>query len=73
MENVMRARQLADPDETAADIDGSTLPELEDPDWMRHAREVSQTSFRAMAGRLPRLVREAIGLAWATSRRNTIA
>lgn len=73
METVTRAGQLADPDETAADADGSTFPELEDPDWMRHAREVVQTSFWAMARRLPRLVREAIGVAWATSRRNTIA
>lgn len=49
------------------------LPELEEPDWMHHAREVTQTSFWAVARRLPHLVREAIGVAWATSRRDTIA
>ncbi|WP_184539218.1 ABC transporter ATP-binding protein [Micromonospora polyrhachis] len=39
---------------------------------MHHARQIAQTSFWAVARRLPRLVGEAIGVAWATSRRDTI-
>ncbi|WP_084753140.1 ABC transporter ATP-binding protein [Micromonospora avicenniae] len=49
------------------------LPELQDPDWMHHARQVAQTGFWAVARRLPRLVKEAIGVAWATNRFDTVA
>ncbi|WP_233565147.1 ABC transporter ATP-binding protein [Micromonospora musae] len=49
------------------------LPELQDPDWMHHARQVAQTGFWAVARRLPRIVREAIGVAWATNRFDTVA
>ncbi|WP_329100730.1 ABC transporter ATP-binding protein/permease [Micromonospora sp. NBC_01699] len=73
METVISPRQPADQDETTNNADESVLPEMEDPDWMHHAREVAQTSFWAVARRLPHLVREAIGVAWATSRRDTIA
>jgi ATP-binding cassette subfamily B protein/ATP-binding cassette subfamily C protein len=57
------------------DDDGATalLPELEDAEWMHHAREFAHTSFWAVARRLPRLVREAVALAWASSRRDTVA
>ncbi|MEU1753319.1 ABC transporter ATP-binding protein [Micromonospora matsumotoense] len=55
----------------AAD-DGLDLPELADGGWMHHATEFAHTSFRAVARRLPRLVREAIALAWATNRRDTL-
>ena len=49
------------------------LPELEARAWMHHAEHVAHTSFWSVARRLPRLVREAVGLAWATSRRDTAA
>ncbi|MEU7654319.1 ABC transporter ATP-binding protein [Micromonospora taraxaci] len=52
---------------------GTMLPELEDPDWLHHAHEFAHTGFWAVARRLPRLVREAVGLAWATNRRDTVA
>ncbi|MFI6763816.1 ABC transporter ATP-binding protein [Micromonospora sp. NPDC050417] len=73
METVIRPRQPSDQDETISDEADQVLPELEDPDWMHHARQVAQTSFWAVARRLPRLVREAIGVAWATNRRDTVA
>ncbi|WP_091107288.1 ABC transporter ATP-binding protein [Micromonospora citrea] len=55
------------------DADAGLLPELDDADWMHHAHEFAHTSFWAVARRLPRLVREAVALAWATSRRDTVA
>ncbi|SCF01246.1 ATP-binding cassette, subfamily B [Micromonospora matsumotoense] len=61
------------PDEAAGPADdGLDLPELADGGWMHHATEFAHTSFRAVARRLPRLVREAIALAWATNRRDTL-
>ncbi|MFV2019692.1 ABC transporter ATP-binding protein [Micromonospora sp. LOL_023] len=64
----------ADPDAAATkQLDELSLPELTDPDWMHHARQVTQTSFWSVARRLPHLTREAIGVAWETSRRDTIA
>ncbi|MFY1615635.1 ABC transporter ATP-binding protein [Micromonospora sp. WMMD736] len=53
--------------------DGSVLPELEDAVWMHHAHTFAHTSFWAVARRLPRLVREAVALAWATNRADTVA
>ncbi|WP_432958690.1 ABC transporter ATP-binding protein [Micromonospora haikouensis] len=53
--------------------EASVLPELEDRAWMHHATEFAHTTFWAVARRLPRLVREAVALAWATSRRDTAA
>ncbi|MGK5675539.1 ABC transporter ATP-binding protein [Micromonospora sp. URMC 106] len=69
-----RQRQPSGEDDHPDD-DGATalLPELEDAEWMHHAREFAHTSFWAVARRLPRLVREAVALAWATSRRDTVA
>ncbi|MEV4843219.1 ABC transporter ATP-binding protein [Micromonospora matsumotoense] len=61
------------PDEAVGPADdGLDLPELADGGWMHHATEFAHTSFRAVARRLPRLVREAIALAWATNRRDTL-
>ncbi|GAA3769272.1 ABC transporter ATP-binding protein [Plantactinospora mayteni] len=73
MQTVTRPGQSSDQNDASDGVDESALPELEDPDWMHHAREIAQTSFWAVARRLPRLVREAIGVAWATSRRDTVA
>ncbi|MGW3890546.1 ABC transporter ATP-binding protein [Micromonospora chokoriensis] len=53
--------------------DSSVLPELEDAVWMHHANTFAHTSFWAVARRLPRLVREAVALAWATNRVDTVA
>ncbi|GAB3805705.1 ABC transporter ATP-binding protein [Micromonospora zhanjiangensis] len=70
METTPRPRRSADQEEGT---DESALPELADPDWLHHARQIAQTSFWSVARRLPRLVREAIGVAWATNRRDTVA
>ncbi|MFI7608334.1 ABC transporter ATP-binding protein [Micromonospora sp. NPDC049366] len=71
------ARQRPPADEPSSDRppgeESTVLPELDDPDWMHHANEFAHTSFWAVARRLPRLVREAVALAWATSRRDTLA
>jgi ATP-binding cassette subfamily B protein/ATP-binding cassette subfamily C protein len=48
------------------------LPELAQAEWLHHAEAFAQTSFWAVARRLPAIVREAIGLAWAANRRDTI-
>lgn len=72
METAIRPPQALNQDETTGNEAELVLAELEDPDWMHHARQIAQTSFWAVARRLPRLVREAIGVAWATSRRDTI-
>lgn len=53
--------------------DDPVLPELADMDWMHHSRAVAGTSFWAVARRLPAIVREAVGLAWAASPRDTVA
>ncbi|MFI5486021.1 MULTISPECIES: ABC transporter ATP-binding protein [Micromonospora] len=73
-----RQRHPSEPDDPPAEptddtVTGPVLPELEDSAWMHHATAFAHTSFRAVARRLPRLVREAVALAWATSRRDTIA
>jgi ABC-type multidrug transport system fused ATPase/permease subunit len=49
------------------------MPELADADWLHHATAVAGTGFWSVARRLPATVREALGLAWAASRRDTIA
>ncbi|MGC4856237.1 ABC transporter ATP-binding protein [Micromonospora sp. DT4] len=40
---------------------------------MHHAKTFAHTGFWAVARRLPRLVREAVALAWATNRADTVA
>lgn len=74
MESMARQRTPADGDQP---IDppggGSLLPELEDAAWMHHSRAFAHTGFWAVARRLPRLVREAVALAWATNRMDTLA
>ncbi|MEU7754938.1 ABC transporter ATP-binding protein [Micromonospora sp. NPDC049171] len=68
-----RQRTSVENDDQPDDPPGTMLPELEDRDWLHHAQEFAHTSFWAVARRLPRLVREAVGLAWATNRRDTVA
>jgi ATP-binding cassette, subfamily B, bacterial len=53
--------------------DRFALPELAEADWMHHAADFAQTSFWAVARRLPRIVREALALAWHANRRDTVA
>ncbi|MGY0006739.1 ABC transporter ATP-binding protein [Micromonospora sp. I033] len=67
MTRVVGPRAPSDRDEPAEG------PELADPHWMHRATEFAHTGFWAVARRLPALVREAVALAWATSRRDTLA
>lgn len=73
MESVARQRPPSDGGAAERPPDDASvlLPELEDASWMHHAREFAHTSFWAVARRLPRLVREAVALAWTTNRRDT--
>jgi ATP-binding cassette subfamily B protein/ATP-binding cassette subfamily C protein len=73
MATVIGPRQPSEADDPAAEEAGTVLPELEDGHWMHRATEFAHTSFGAVARRLPSLVREAVGLAWSTSRRDTVA
>ncbi|MGC1214176.1 MAG: ABC transporter ATP-binding protein [Micromonospora sp.] len=73
MASVIGPRHPSDEDHAADDDTASGLPELEDGHWMHRATEFAHTSFRSVARRLPALVREAVALAWATSRRDTLA
>ncbi|MCX5116269.1 ABC transporter ATP-binding protein/permease [Micromonospora sp. NBC_00362] len=70
-----RQRTAAEDDDRPIDPAGgsSVLPELEDAAWMHHASTFAHTSFWAVARRLPRLVREAVALAWSTNRMDTLA
>ncbi|MDO3686807.1 ABC transporter ATP-binding protein [Micromonospora sp. C28ISP2-4] len=70
MAGEIRPRPPSDPEEPAGE---TTLPELVDPHWMHRATELAHTGFWSVARRLPALIREAISLAWATSRRDTTA
>jgi len=61
-------------DDGAVSTDGyEALPELEAPDWLHHTRDFVNTSFWAVARRLPAIVREAVGLAWRANPRDTVA
>ncbi|WP_431881323.1 ABC transporter ATP-binding protein [Micromonospora chalcea] len=71
MAGVIHPRPPSDPQEEPAGE--TTLPELVDPHWMHRATELAHTGFWSVARRLPALIREAISLAWATSRRDTAA
>lgn len=73
MESMARQRTPVEDDDNPDDPPATMLPELEDREWLHHAQEFAHTSFWAVARRLPRLVREAVGLAWSTNRRDTVA
>ncbi|MBM0232909.1 ABC transporter ATP-binding protein [Micromonospora sp. STR1_7] len=72
MESMARQRTPVEDDDNPDDPPATMLPELEDREWLHHAQEFAHTSFWAVARRLPRLVREAVGLAWSTNRRDTV-
>ncbi|MDR8409129.1 ABC transporter ATP-binding protein/permease [Nonomuraea sp. 3-1Str] len=49
------------------------LGEIANPDWYAHTDTMNQVSFLAIARRLPSLVRQAMGMAWRASPRDTAA
>ena len=56
-----------------AENDDESLPELAAADWMHHGGAFAETSFFAVARRLPSVVNEALELAWRASPRDTVA
>jgi ATP-binding cassette subfamily B protein len=72
--SLIRQRESGEDDNQGGEpAECAALPELDDRDWQHHSHTVTQTSFWSVARRLPRLVREALALAWSTSRRDTVA
>lgn len=69
--NEVHAEPVTDRAESPAEPD--VLPELADAEWMHHAFAFAETSFWAVARRLPALIREAVVLAWRVSRIDTLA
>ncbi len=62
-------RTQSDPPDTDDEL---ALPELAQDGWLHHAEAFAHTSFWAVARRLPAILREAVGLAWAANRRDTV-
>jgi ATP-binding cassette, subfamily B, bacterial len=54
-------------------LEDDALPELSAPDWLHHSATFAETSFWAVARRLPAIVREALALAWQANRLDTVA
>ena len=51
----------------------ASVPELADREWLYHARAFAAPASGRWPGGCPALVREAVALAWAASRRDTVA
>jgi len=54
-------------------VDEPSLPELKLAGWDTHSIAMANVRFTAMARRLPRILREAIAIAWRSSPRDTLA
>ncbi|MEW9533487.1 ABC transporter ATP-binding protein [Microbispora sp. NPDC049125] len=50
-----------------------TLAEVESPGWARHTGTMAGLGFLTVARRLPRLIRQALAMAWQASPRDTVA
>src|SRR5262245_41556745 len=56
--------------------DTDDLPDLADveaPEWFRHGAAMADIGFLTVARRLPHLIRQALGMAWQASPRDTVA
>ncbi|GGO28470.1 multidrug ABC transporter permease [Microbispora rosea subsp. aerata] len=49
------------------------LADVESPQWARHYGTMAGIGFLTVARRLPRLIRQALGIAWEASPRDTVA
>jgi ATP-binding cassette, subfamily B, bacterial len=61
---------------TAQENSEDDLPSLDDiapPQWSRHSGTLAGLGFLTVARQLPRLIRQALGMAWAASPRDTVA
>ncbi|MFC0550187.1 ABC transporter ATP-binding protein [Planotetraspora thailandica] len=53
--------------------DSIALADVESPEWFRHSDAMIGLGFLTMARRLPGLIRQALGMAWRASPRDTLA
>lgn len=49
------------------------MADVESPQWARHYGTMAGLGFLTVARRLPRLIRQALGIAWEASPRDTVA
>ncbi|MEV4455600.1 ABC transporter ATP-binding protein [Microbispora sp. NPDC049633] len=68
----MTVTQQGGPDHLSED-DLPDMADVESPQWARHYGTMAGLGFLTVARRLPRLVRQALGIAWKASPRDTVA
>ncbi|MBX6384402.1 MAG: ATP-binding cassette domain-containing protein [Microbispora sp.] len=68
----MAITQQGGPDHLSED-DLPDLADVESPEWARHFGTMAGLGFLTVARRLPRLIRQALGIAWEASPRDTLA
>ncbi|MEU6426227.1 ABC transporter ATP-binding protein [Microbispora sp. NPDC046973] len=68
----MTVTQQGGPDHLSED-DLPDMADVESPQWARHYGTMAGLGFLTVARRLPRLIRQALGIAWEASRRDTVA
>ncbi|WP_182906459.1 ABC transporter ATP-binding protein [Microbispora sp. H13382] len=68
----MTVTQQGGPDHLSED-DLPDMADVESPQWARHYGTMAGLGFLTVARRLPRLVRQALGIAWEASPRDTVA
>ncbi|MEN3534569.1 ABC transporter ATP-binding protein [Microbispora sp. ZYX-F-249] len=68
----MTVTQQGGPDHLSED-DLPDMADVESPQWARHHGTMAGLGFLTVARRLPRLVRQALGIAWEASPRDTMA
>ncbi|GIH60302.1 ABC transporter ATP-binding protein [Microbispora siamensis] len=68
----MTVTQQGGPDHLSED-DLPDMADVESPQWARHYGTMAGLGFLTVARRLPRLIRQALGIAWEASPRDTVA
>ncbi|WP_182899544.1 ABC transporter ATP-binding protein [Microbispora sp. H10830] len=68
----MTVTQQGGPDHLSED-DLPDMADVESPQWARHYGTMAGLGFLTVARRLPRLIRQALGIAWEASSRDTVA
>ncbi|MFI7031594.1 ABC transporter ATP-binding protein [Microbispora rosea] len=68
----MTVTQQGGPDHLSED-DLPDMADVESPQWARHFGTMAGLGFLTVARRLPRLIRQALGIAWEASPRDTVA
>ncbi|MGI5155036.1 ABC transporter ATP-binding protein [Microbispora sp. CA-102843] len=68
----MTVTEQGGPDHLSED-DLPDMADVESPQWARHFGTMAGLGFLTVARRLPRLIRQALGIAWEASPRDTVA